>query len=188
MLHQRYLKSKQIIVLLFSAAQPWCLCFQKWTVFRIQTNLLQNQVSVHLINFSYSYFETISPLLTYFLFAILYFQLQSFFYIFFQILFSLDLFFQEEDLCLQLLLEVISCCPHTDDVFPVLEDQLPELLDQGLAEICILLCHAPALGKGHKGKAVLPVAVWELKSLPVLTSQSLLSARNCCHSPLGHRK
>lgn len=51
LLHQRYLKSKQIIVLLFSAAQLWCLCYQKWTVFRIQVSLLQNQVFVHLINF-----------------------------------------------------------------------------------------------------------------------------------------
>lgn len=68
---------------------------------------------------------------------------QCFFYIFFQILFSLDLFFQEQDLCLELLLQVICCCPHTDDVFPVLQDQLTELLDQGLAEMCILLSHSP---------------------------------------------
>lgn len=48
MLYQRYLKDKQIIVLLFSAAQLWCICYQKWTVFKIQINLLITKSSLHL--------------------------------------------------------------------------------------------------------------------------------------------
>lgn len=53
MLHQRGLKSKQIIVLLFSAAQLWCLCSQKWAVFRIQVSLLKKIKSLCILLISY---------------------------------------------------------------------------------------------------------------------------------------
>jgi len=48
MRHQRYHKDKQIIGLLFSAAQLWCICYKKWTVLKIELSLLITKSSLNL--------------------------------------------------------------------------------------------------------------------------------------------
>lgn len=66
--------------------------------------------------------------LTYLLLAAFNLQLECVLQVLLQTLLSLNLLFQKQDLSLQLLLQVISRCPHCHQVFPQLHHQALEFL------------------------------------------------------------